>query len=52
MCRAPLDPVVPIIQNFSVNSAVQRHVDGLIEFKLEGWEIGGPKLRALEARRE
>lgn len=44
VCRAELSTAMPIIPNFTLDSTVRRHVDGLTRRRVDGWEPGGQRL--------
>jgi hypothetical protein len=41
-----------MIPNISVDAAVQRHIEELAEWHIDGWEAGGPKILAWSERKE
>lgn len=52
VCRSILDLYAPMIPNFSVDSAVARHVDELALQGIEEWEAGGLNRLAWDKRKE
>jgi hypothetical protein len=51
ICRASLSEGAPLIPNFAVDSAVEKHVQALRTNGVEGWENSGAKLTEWQARK-
>jgi len=51
ICRASLSEGAPLIPNFAVDSAVDKHVQALRTNGVEGWESNGAKLTEWQARK-
>ncbi|KAH9044696.1 hypothetical protein EDB85DRAFT_1910738 [Lactarius pseudohatsudake] len=51
ICRANLSVDVPMIPNFSVDNAVEKHVHALRIGGMEGWEIDGSKFAEWQGRK-
>ncbi|KAI9462357.1 hypothetical protein BJY52DRAFT_1256453 [Lactarius psammicola] len=51
ICRAGLSVDVPMIPNFAVDNAVEKHVQALRIGGIEGWEIDGTKFAELQGRK-
>jgi hypothetical protein len=52
ICRANLSVDAPMIPNFAVDSAVEKHVQGLRTSGVDGWESDGSKFTEWQARKE
>jgi hypothetical protein len=52
ICRANLSVDAPMIPNFAVDSAVEKHVQALRTSGVDGWESDGSKFAELQARKE
>jgi hypothetical protein len=51
ICRTDLSLDVPMIPNFAVDSAVEKHVEALRTNGVEGWESAGTKFTEWQARK-
>ena len=51
ICRASLSVDAPMIPNFAVDSAIEKHVQALRTSGVEGWEFDGAKFTEWEARK-
>ncbi|KAH8997502.1 hypothetical protein EDB92DRAFT_1435222 [Lactarius akahatsu] len=51
ICRANLSVDVPMIPNFAVDNAVEKHVHALRIGGMEGWEIDGSKFAEWQGRK-
>lgn len=51
VCRASLSVDAPMIPNFAVDSAIEKHVQALRTSGVEGWESGGTKSTEFQARK-
>jgi len=51
ICRASLSVDAPMIPNFSVDNAIEKHVQALRTNGIEGWENDGSKFTEWEARK-
>ena len=51
ICRASLSVDAPMIPNFAVDGAVERHVQALRTSGVEGWESEGTKFAEWQARK-
>lgn len=52
ICRADLSVDAPMIPNFAVDSAVEKHVQALRTSGVDGWESDGSKFTEWQARKE
>ena len=52
ICRANLSVDAPMIPNFAVDSAVEKHVQALRTSCVDGWESDGSKFTEWQARKE
>lgn len=52
ICRASLSVDAPMIPNFAVDNAVEKHVEALGSSGIEGWESAGTKFKEWQARKE
>jgi len=52
ICRANLSVDAPMIPNFAVDNAVEKHVQALCISGVDGWESDGSKFTEWQARRE
>lgn len=52
ICRANLSVDAPMIPNFAVDSAVEKHVQALRTSRVDGWESDGSKFTEWQARKE
>ena len=50
-CRASLSADAPMIPNFAVDSAVEKHVEALRNNGIDGWESTGTKFMEWQARK-
>jgi hypothetical protein len=51
VCRASLSVDAPMIPNFAVDSAIEKHLQALRTSGVEGWECDGAKFIEWEARK-
>jgi hypothetical protein len=51
ICRANLSVDAPMIPNFAVDSAVEKHVEALRTSGVDGWESDGSKFTEWQARK-
>jgi len=52
ICRANLSVDAPVIPNFAVDNAVEKHVQALHNSGADGWESDGTKFAEWQARKE
>jgi len=52
ICRANLSVDAPMIPNFAVDNAVEKHVQALRNSGVDGWESDGTKFAEWQARKE
>ena len=51
VCRASLSVDAPMIPNFAIDNAVEKHVQALGMNGIEGWEDAGAKITEWQARK-